>query len=325
MAHVADHATDHHSAGTPDAYAMTVTRSEFRRVARGLKDAFAARGIRIAEGPLHEGIVALESLASVPGRIWTRYESEPAERPSITRGVLALVRGHVLLQALKRVAGVPGLESVLRRLRGLRLTVPSEQTEAGDIHFELETCAQLLEAGARAEFGEPDIVLVLDDGTRLSVACKRPRALSSARRAVRDGTSQLVRSGRHGIVVLSLEHCVPQRVRGASAEASRIALREELERAWRRVIKPEPMSWRDPADGPEHHGTCLGVVVCATALATHPAGDGSGLKLSVLWEAWPHANSAAPSARRRVGRNMLGWLVQELRNGHARISRPAPG
>jgi hypothetical protein len=81
----------------------------------------------------------------------------------------------------------------------------SQDEQAQDFLFELEIGARLTRLGLTISFDEPDIVLFASDGSRLGLACKRPRNVPRLRERLTEAAAQITAGTDHGLIVIGVE------------------------------------------------------------------------------------------------------------------------
>lgn len=311
----------------PSLATASVTPARFRDVALLLRQTFDHFGVNLDHSPLAKDVRHLEQLASLSEDVWRYAARGPVERRHALEGVVKIVRAQLVANALRTLEAVPGFENVIRHLQGLAFATPGGfATQAWDIYFEAELAAQLVRAGAVLRFDEPDIVLPLDDGSAVGIACKRPRYPDTACSAVRTGLDQIRRTSRHGIVALNVDLVAGHSVRAQDARACRRVLRERLQRTSEALRCCSPaIRWADPADSLGQRGSTAGVLVCASAIAGYPAGDNLHVVFRLVWEARYAVNPAVEDRnRRRALKQMFVWLIDVLRRGHGALTLTPP-
>jgi hypothetical protein len=108
-------------------------------------------------------------------------------------------------QAVSLARGIPGARERVVKLKKRLNRLMTQEEQAQDFLFELEIGARLTRLGLTITFDEPDIVLHANDGSRLGLACKRPRNVPRLRQRLTEAAAQITVGTDQGVIVIGVE------------------------------------------------------------------------------------------------------------------------
>jgi hypothetical protein len=200
--------------------------------------------------------------------------------------------GQRIAHAIEVALDDPHAQATIRRITtsAVELSDPS-RSPGKDALWELDLFRRLQLGGTGVRFGEPDLIVPLRHlGLDYSIACKKVYSPSAIKNALKSGVKQVQKSGRHGVVALSVDYLPPLALGHLTDDQ---ALEETLKAINQHVLNSNLRLFSHAVG----QGRCDGILICkAISVNIRTLNPPRQLCWSTLL--WPGA--AASSAKLRI-------------------------
>ena len=258
----------------------------------------------------------LAQLGAHPGPLFESSSFTRQPRETTTRQFKAFLRGHRLALALDQLDDdTTSIVQKLRQLSSLDLVDESKgKEEAWDCLLEVEVAARMRFGPIRPRLADVDLLFEDGDGSRFGAECKRPRQAAKIPQRVRDACGQLRKRSLGGIVVVGVDHLLPDVIRLSGSDSSARIGRRLIEKAIGSEIESTRQALSVNSGGPILQAI-WGVVVCAPFFTyTHVSATEGVANFSFATRLI--ANPAVPNAHQ-----LLLHLDQSLKIGQMELNQ----
>jgi hypothetical protein len=168
-----------------------------------LKNFLSARGLRFRSGNALAKILR-DAEVLIKTRLSGKVHAE-------TDQILNLLYANRIAESILTAQSDDGAWECVRRIAGNQLgSLDRLQSMGKDALWELELANRFKRLGATVTHIDPPDLMVEHVGEPYGLACKKIYSEKGAEAQVRKGVQQLKKSGRHGLVAISLDELVPR-------------------------------------------------------------------------------------------------------------------
>lgn len=177
---------------------MTFTKTSFLDIKRKvafIRELFETEDFKIKESSfLNKLLTSIESISD------TVTEQEAIKSLDVNR----------LYEALIIVESFENKKSILKRISKGKLDFNDDKDDDGkNILFELEIAVALKNHGLDVKFGEPDLVVTIDDKL-IGIACKKVYSIKNFQKLISKGVHQIKDNYfDYGIVAINIDNILP--------------------------------------------------------------------------------------------------------------------